>query len=149
LRCPLAGSFFCRHLIERGGPFVHLLSLPPVPLSIARAHDLLDGQGTVAVSAGFLLAFSIGGCLGPLLASAVMAVLKNPFGLFCLWSLTHIAFAAAIFYFKAKEKVVVVPVEDQVAFVPMKSTTLVGMALDPRNETLGATQLNRQIKARA
>lgn len=118
------------------------------PVSVARAHDLLDGQDTVAVSAGLLLAYSIGGCASPLLASAVMAGLKNPFGLFGLWSLTHIAFAAAIFYFKAKEKLVVVPVEDQVAFLPMKSTTPVVMALDPRNEIHSTTQPNRQIKAR-
>jgi MFS family permease len=118
------------------------------PVSVARAHDLLDGQDTVAVSTGLLLAYSIGGCISPLLASAVMAGLNNPFGLFGLWCLTHIAFVAAIFYFKAKEKVVVVPVADQVAFVPMESTTPVVMALDPRNETHSAPLLNRQIKAR-
>jgi MFS family permease len=56
------------------------------PISVARAHDLFDGQDTVGVSSGLLLAYSIGACASPLLASAAMAVLKNPFGLFAFWS---------------------------------------------------------------
>lgn len=119
------------------------------PLSVARAHDLFGGQDTVAVSAALLLAYSVGACASPLLASAVMAALKTPFGLFAFWCLINLAFAVAIFYFKAKEKVVHVPVENQVAFVPMRSTTPVVMALDPRSEVKGHVQPSREMEVRA
>jgi MFS family permease len=110
------------------------------PVCVARAHDLFGGQDTVAVSTALLLAYSVGACASPLLASAVMAALQNPFGLFAFWCLINVVFAVAIFYFKAKERVVHVPVENQVAFVPMKSTTPVVMALDPRSEIKGHGQ---------
>jgi hypothetical protein len=119
------------------------------PVSVARAHDRFDGRDTVAVSAGLLLAYSIGACASPLLASATMAVMNNPFGLFAFWCLTHTVFAAVIYYCKAMEKVVRVPVADQVAFVPMESTTPVVMALDPRNEPQAHGPMDHKVNVRA
>ena len=107
--------------------FVHLsvkmglwgtLMFAVYPVSVARAHDLFDGRDTVAVSTGLLLAYSIGASVSPILASAVISLLNNPFGLFAFWCITHIFFAGVIFYFKAKEKVVTVPVESQSLLYP-------------------------------
>lgn len=104
------------------------------PVSVARAHDLFGGQDTMAVSAGLLFAYSIGASLSPILASVVMSALGNPFGLYAFWCMVHCTFIALILYLKKQEKVETVAVEDQMDFVPMKSTSPVLMALDPRRE---------------
>ena len=104
------------------------------PVSVARAHDIFGGQDAVAVSAGLLFAYSIGASVSPLLASGVMTLLDSPFGLFAFWCLANSAFAVVALYLRKQEKVEFVAVEDQVAFVPMKSTSSVVMSLDPRND---------------
>ena len=103
------------------------------PVSVARAHDVFGGQEAVAVSAGLLFAYSIGASVSPLLASGLMTLLDSPFGLFAFWLLVNGAFAVVALYLRKQEKVTVVAVEDQVAFVPMKSTSPVVMSLDPRS----------------
>jgi MFS family permease len=104
------------------------------PVAVARAHDLFGGHETVAVSAGLLFAYSIGASLSPILAAGVMSLLDNPFGLFAFWCLVHVTFVALILYLRKQERIETVPVVDQVAFVPMKSTSPVVMALDPRSD---------------
>ena len=105
------------------------------PVSVARAHDIFGGQEAVAVSAGLLFAYSIGASVSPLLASGVMTLLDSPFGLFAFWLLINGAFAVATLYLRKQEKVEIVAVEDQVAFVPMKSPSAVVMSLDPRSSS--------------
>ncbi|MFO7713195.1 MFS transporter [Desulfosarcina sp.] len=104
------------------------------PVSVARAHDIFGGQDAVAVSAGLLFAYSIGASVSPVLASGLMTLLRTPFGLFVFWCLINCTFAAVTFCLRKHEKVEIVPVADQVAFVPMKSTSPVVMALDPRGK---------------
>jgi len=104
------------------------------PVAVARAHDIFGGQEAVAVSAGLLFAYSIGASLSPLLASGVMTLLGSPFGLFAFWFLINGAFAVVSLYLRKQEKVAIVAVEDQVAFVPMKSTSSVVMSMDPRSD---------------
>ena len=104
------------------------------PVSVARAHDIFGGQEAVAVSAGLLFAYSIGASVSPLLASGMMTLLDSPFGLFAFWFLINGIFAAVSFYLRRQEKVEIVAVEEQVAFVPMKSTSSVVMSMDPRND---------------
>jgi len=105
------------------------------PISVARAHDIYGGENTVAVSAGLLFACSVGASVSPMLASFVMSMLNNPFGLFGFWCALHFVFILLIVYLRKQEKVETVPVEDQVSFVPMKSTSPVVMAMDPRSES--------------
>ena len=100
----------------------------------ARAHDIFGGQEAVAVSAALLFAYSIGASLSPILASGVMTLLKTPFGLFAFWAIVNAALAGIALYLRKRGKIQIVPVEEQVAFVPMKSTTPVATALDPRTE---------------
>ena len=104
------------------------------PVSVARAHDIFGGQQAVAVSAALLFAYSIGASLSPILASAVMTLLETPFGLFAFWAIVNAVFAGIALYLSKWEKIKIVPVEEQVAFVPMKSTTPVATALDPRTD---------------
>ena len=104
------------------------------PVSVARVHDIFGGKEAVAVSAGLLFAYSIGASVSPLLASGVMTLLDSPFGLFAFWFLINGAFAVATLYLRKQEKIEIVAVVDQVAFVPMKSPSAVVMSMDPRND---------------
>jgi len=104
------------------------------PVSVARAHDVFGGQDPVAVSAGLLFAYSIGASVSPLLASGVMTLMNTPFGLFAFCFLVNGTLAVVTLYLRKQEKVEIVAVEDQVAFVPMKSTSPVMMSMDPRSD---------------
>jgi MFS family permease len=123
--------------------FVHLsvkmglwgaLMFAVYPVAVARAHDRFDGRDTVAVSTGLLLAYSIGASVSPILASGLMSLLKSPFGLFAFWSLVNGSFALVILFLLKQERIEKVAIKDQVSFMPMKSSSPVVMALDPRNE---------------
>ena len=87
------------------------------------------------VGAGLLFAYSIGASISPVLASGVITLLGTPFGLFFYWFMVNGIFAATALILRKREKVVIVTVADQVAFVPMKNTSPVAMALDPRGDT--------------
>ena len=110
------------------------LAFAVYPVSVARAHDVFGGQDVIAVSAGVLFAYSIGASVSPMLASMVMTLLGTPYGLFAFWFAVNGGFAVIAFYLRKREKVEIVAVEDQVAFVPMKSTSPVAMTLDPRTD---------------
>ena len=123
---------FHRLLLEMGifGGFLFAI----YPVSVARAHDVFGGKDAVAVSSALLLCYSIGAIFGPILASAVMSTMNNPFGLYIYWSLVAGIFAAITFFLKRKERISIIPVEKQVNFIPMKNTSAVAMVLDPRTD---------------
>jgi MFS family permease len=104
------------------------------PVSVARAHDIFGGKDAVAVSTGLLFAYSIGASISPVLASGVITLMGTPFGLFFFWFVVNGTFAATALILRKRESVVIVPVADQVAFVPMKNTSPVVMSLDPRGD---------------
>jgi MFS family permease len=124
---------YTRLLVEMGvfGGFLFAV----YPVSVARAHDVFEAKDAVAVSSALLLCYSIGAIFGPILASAVMAAFKNPFGLYIYWSLVAGLLAAITLYLRRKEKIAIIPVEDQVNYIPMKNTSSVAMVMDPRTET--------------
>ena len=129
------GASYLLLLVEMGilGGLVFAL----YPLSVARAHDVFETKDAVAVSSALLLCYSIGAILGPILASAVMTILKNPFGLYVYWTFVAVVFGAITIYLRYKEKISIVPVEAQVKFIAMKKTSSVAMVLDPRTEDDG------------
>jgi MFS family permease len=141
--CIVSGFLFLCPEASFGGMAVMMgllgaLVFAVYPVSVARAHDIFGGADTVAVSAGLLFAYSIGASVSPVLASGVMTLLDSPFGLFAFWCLVNSTFAAVAIYLRQWEKIETVSVEDQVAFVPMKSTSPVAvMTLDPRNDPQG------------
>lgn len=104
------------------------------PVSVARTHDVFEAKDAVVVSSALLLCYSIGAIFGPILASAVVTVLKNPFGLYVYWSLVAGVFAVLTKYLKHKERISIIPVDEQVSFIAMKNTSSVAMVLDPRTE---------------
>jgi len=102
------------------------------PVAVARANDVFEGKDAVAVSSALLLCYSIGAVFGPILAAAVMTLLKTPYGLYVYWSSVAGVFAVITVYLKLRERITVVPVSEQVNFVPMKNTSSVAMVLSPR-----------------
>lgn len=107
------------------------------PLAVARTHDVFEPAEAVAVSSALILCYSIGAIFGPILASAAMTILESPFGLFWYWSVISAVFAAVTAYLKYRERVEIIPVEEQVEFVPMKNTSSIAVVLDPRAECEG------------
>jgi len=107
------------------------------PVAVARANDVFEGKDAVAVSSALLLCYSIGAIFGPILASIIMTLLSTPFGLFVYWSLVAGVFALITIYLKHKERITIIHPDDQVNFVPMKSTSAVAMLLDPRADAQG------------
>jgi MFS family permease len=129
------GVSYLRLLVEMGifGGFVFAI----YPVSVARAHDVFETKDAVAVSSALLLCYSIGAILGPILASAVMTILKNPFGLYVYWTFVAVVFGTITIFLRYKEKISIIPVEEQVSFIAMKNTSSVAMVLDPRTEADG------------
>ena len=122
-------------IVAAGMGLLGALAFSVYPISVARAHDIFGGKDAVAVSAGLLFAYSIGASASPIIAAAIMTVLDTPFGLFVFWSLVNGALALAVLYLRRRERIEIVPVDNQVPFVPMKSTSPVATAMDPRVET--------------
>jgi MFS family permease len=125
-----AGTSFFSMAIEMG--VLGSLIFAVYPVAVARAHDVYDGKDTVAVSAGLLFAYSVGASISPVLASFVITMLNNPFGLFAFWCVIHCLFILFIMVLRKQEKVEIVPIGEQVDFVPMESTSPVVSVMDPR-----------------
>jgi MFS family permease len=104
------------------------------PVAVARAQDVFEGKDAVPVSAGLLLAYSIGASIGPVAASGLMGLMTSPYGLFVYWPLIGSIFTVIALYLRQWEKIKIVPASEQVAFIPMKNTSPVAMEFDPRNE---------------
>jgi MFS family permease len=102
------------------------------PVAVARAHDLFEPGDVVAVSSALLLSYGVGATVGPIAASNVMVAVGRPEGLFIYFGLVGALFALSVFYFRKREKIEVVPVDEQVGFVPMRSTSPVIGEIDPR-----------------
>ncbi len=105
------------------------------PVAVARAQDVFQGKDAVPVSAGLLLAYSIGASIGPIVASGLMGLMTSPYALFVYWASTSSIFTVSVFYFRQWEKVKIVPANEQVAFIPMKDTSPIAVEFDPRNES--------------
>lgn len=105
------------------------------PVAVARAHDLFEPGEIIPVSSGLLLAFSIGATAGPVAASSAMAATGTPYGFFGYGIVIGLVYAFVTFYLRRKESVAIIPVEEQVDFVPMKETSTVAMMFDPRTDT--------------
>jgi MFS family permease len=131
----ITNTSYARLLIEMG--LLGGLVFAVYPVSVARTQDVFQGKDALAVSSALLLCYSIGAIFGPILASAAMTILQNPYGLFVYWSFVAGVFTIVTIYFRHKERISIIPVEDQVNFIPMKNTSSAAMLLDPRTEAGG------------
>jgi MFS family permease len=99
------------------------------PLSISHACDYLESHDIVAATQGLLLAYGVGACVGPFIASYLMIV---PQGLFIYFAV--ICVGLAIFFSWRQTQRASIPVSQQQDFVPVTNTTPVAMELDPRSK---------------
>lgn len=102
------------------------------PVAVARTHDLFESREIMAVSSVLLFIYGIGACLGPVAASGCMEIFHHPSGLFVFCALVSALYAATGLLLRKKELISIVPVEEQVEFVPMRQTSPVAAAMDPR-----------------
>lgn len=102
------------------------------PVAVAIVNDRIDSHDIVAASAGLLLSYGIGACIGPALASFLMT-LAGPPGLFIANGVLLFLLVPLSRYWITH--VQPVPVAAQEHFVAaMPATTAVITAIDPRNE---------------
>jgi len=72
--------------------------------------------------------------MGPIIASTVISAANSPYGLFVFSSFISAIYAVITFYFRQQKKVELIPVENQVDFMPMNKTSAGAIAIDPRGE---------------
>lgn len=101
------------------------------PLSISEAFDKLRQNEMVAAMGSMILAFSLGGVIGPYSASWFMKVFGNS-ALFYFLAVIQIALAVFVIYrMRVREAL---PVEDQESFVMQGAAIPAAVDLDPRTE---------------
>mgnify|MGYP002640535632 CR=1 FL=1 len=115
------------------------------PLSIAEAFDRLKNSEMVSAMGSMLLAFGIGGAIGPYTASLIMELFGSA-SLFYFLAATQILLAIFILYRMSVRKSL--PVADQEGFVMQSATMSTALDLDPRTEYIEQEEpLSREAEA--
>lgn len=104
------------------------------PVAVARTLDLFEPKDIIPVNSVLLLSYGVGATMGPIIASTVISGANNPYGLFGFSAFTSAIYAVITFYFRQQRKIELIPVEDQVDFMPMNKTSSGAIAIDPRGE---------------
>ena len=103
------------------------------PLSISYANDYLASEEIISTSAGFVLVFSIGAVIGPIVVSSLMNVL-GPSGLFILNTLALLTLAGCILWrMQIRQWARLNEKEPFVALPEVPAPTIIS-DLDPRTE---------------
>ncbi len=133
----LAGS------IASGLPFVTLLIMGMAfggamrsvyPLCVAQTFDHLERKYYVAASGRLLMVYSIGATVGPLLASALMAI-YGPSSFFLFESTVAVLYS--VFVFVSVSRRPSLPADQREKYVPLPDVTPIVMGLDPRTDRDG------------
>ncbi|MFT5675662.1 MAG: MFS family permease [Paraglaciecola sp.] len=101
------------------------------PLSIAEAFDRLRQSEMVAAMSSMILAFSVGGILGPFGASIAMTHFGGA-ALFYFLAVVQLLLAGFVIYRMVVRKAL--PVEEQESFIMQNSAVPPSVELDPRSE---------------
>ena len=104
------------------------------PVSVARAHDLFEPKDVIAVSSVLLLVYGIGASIGPIAAASAMALVNEPSGFFVYSLLISGVYALLAYVLRKRETLEIVPVSEQVDFIPMRRTSTMALQIDPRAE---------------
>ena len=101
------------------------------PLSISEAFDKLRQNEMVAAMGSMILAFSLGGVIGPYSAALVMGFFGNA-ALFYFLAIVQVMLAGFVLYrMQARDAL---PIDKQESFVMQSSTGAAMVDLDPRTE---------------
>jgi MFS family permease len=104
------------------------LSFALYPLGISQACDRLKPEEITGATALLLVSYGVGSVVSPIAAACFMAI--SPLLLFAFY-LLFAGLLVLIGFYSVKVKAPV-PMEDQVKFMPIPSTTVVAAELDPR-----------------
>jgi MFS family permease len=107
------------------------------PLSVAESFDRLRQSEMVAAMGSMILAFSLGGVLGPFTASIVMTAFGSE-ALFYYLALVQLLLAAFVVYRMSARHAL--PVTDQESFVMQGVAMSSAIELDPRAEYIEQSQ---------
>src|SRR5690606_9544856 len=103
------------------------------PIAVAILNDRIDSHQIVAASAGLLMAYGIGSCIGPLLTSALMTAIGTR-GFFVGNMLMLIPLSLLSRYWI--QHVDPLPLAAQEHYVPaVPASTAAIVEIDPRNES--------------
>lgn len=106
------------------------LSFTIYPISISHTCDVLKTKDIVAGTQGLVLTYSIGACLGPLIAPVFMDYFSS--GIFYYYILICIFLSGFFLWRKYKQSAV--PQAEQENFLTIPQTTPIVAELDPRGE---------------
>ncbi|MDO6563151.1 MFS transporter [Amphritea sp. 1_MG-2023] len=101
------------------------------PLSVAEAFDKLKKTEMVAAMGSMLLAYGVGGAIGPYTASLIMEAYGSASLFYCI-AVTNMCLALFTIYRMTVRKAL--PVEDQEGFVMQSEALSTSVHLDPRME---------------
>jgi MFS family permease len=128
----LAGAFGLLPLLLTSAPFMGLAAAL-YPVAVAILNDRIDSHYIVAASAGLLLAYGIGSCIGPVLSSTLVS-LFGPAALFAGNAAVLLVLVFVSRYWISH--VQPLPVAEQEHFVPTTpAATPVIAEIDPRNQS--------------
>lgn len=128
----LAGTLTLPLLIVSGAAFMGLAAAL-YPIAVAILNDRIDSHQIVAASAGLLMAYGIGSCIGPLLTSALMTAIGTR-GFFVGNMLMLIPLSLLSRYWI--QHVDPLPLAAQEHYVPaVPASTAAIVEIDPRNES--------------
>ena len=105
------------------------------PVSISHACDHLEKKDIVAGCQALLLSYSVGSCLGPLLASMLIGVR----GGLMIFFASNMIFLAIFFILRTFQRVAIVTGEEN-AFIAIPGTTPVVAEIDPRGQQPDETE---------
>lgn len=129
--------------IASGLPFVALLIMGMAfggamssvyPLCVAQTFDRLERRYYVAASGRLLMVYSIGATVGPVLASALMAI-YGPSSFFLFEATVAVLYAVFVFVYASRRPSV--PVGQREKYVPLPDVSPIVMGLDPRTDLDG------------
>ncbi|MFH1153900.1 MAG: MFS transporter [Pseudomonadota bacterium] len=106
------------------------------PVSVARTYDLFGSKESVQVSSALIFAYGLGAAAGPALSSGVMALSGKPHGFFLYIAAVSTLYAGITLFLKKTERIQVVPVDKQVDFMALRSTSTVAVHQDPRTQPM-------------
>jgi MFS family permease len=108
------------------------------PVAVAHTHDFFPPDDIVAVSSALILSFGVGASLGPPVAATMMNFL-GPSGLYVFIALSGSIFGGTVTVYRRRQPERL-EAEYPVSFVAMRTTSPAVAVLDPRSESMAATE---------
>ncbi len=101
------------------------------PLCVAQTFDRLERRYYIAAAGRLLMVYSAGATIGPLLASALMAI-YGPSSFFLFEATVAVLYAGFVLVSVSRRPLA--PADQQEKYVPLPDVTPIAMGLDPRTD---------------